>query len=220
MEINAATAAAATGTGSVAPQAPAATGAPAADFQTFLTLLTTQLRNQDPLKPMESTEFVAQLASFSTVEQQIRSNDRLDRIVEVLSGGSPAGLADWIGKEVRAPVKAAFDGRPVEITVDLEPRADRAVLVVSNDFGQEVARRAIDPSADALSWDGTDATGRSLPHGAYAFAVEHFAGEEPIGRSTGSVFDRVTEVRLIDGTPILRLAGGGEIGLDAVAAVR
>jgi flagellar basal-body rod modification protein FlgD len=223
MEINPATAAAAARpepAPAAAAEAPAGSAAPATDFQTFLTLLTTQLRNQDPLKPMESTEFVAQLASFSSVEQQIRSNDRLDSILEVLSGGSPAGLADWIGKEVRAPVKAAFDGRPVEIAVDPEPRADRAMLVVTNDFGQEVARRAVDPAAQTLAWDGMDASGTSLPHGAYGFEVERFAGEDSLGRSPGGVFDRVTEVRLVDGTPTLRLAGGGEIKLDAIAAVR
>ena len=49
----------------------------AGDFETFLKLLTAQLRNQDPLQPMDSTEFVAQLASFSAVEQQVRANDRL-----------------------------------------------------------------------------------------------------------------------------------------------
>lgn len=222
MEINPVTAAKAAKPDPAAVQAEAGAGAaaPATDFQTFLTLLTTQLRNQDPLKPMESTEFVAQLASFSTVEQQIRSNDRLDRILEVLSGGSPAGLADWIGREVRAPIKAAFDGRPIELAVEPEPRADRAVLVVTNDFGQEVARRAVDPVKEALVWDGTDAAGRSLPHGAYAFEIEHFTGEEPLGRSPASVFDQVTEVRIVDGTPTLRLAGGSEIALDAISAVR
>ena len=54
--------------------------AAAADFETFLSLLTTQLRNQDPLKPLDSTEFVAQLASFSAVEQQINTNAKLDAI--------------------------------------------------------------------------------------------------------------------------------------------
>ncbi len=58
------------------------------DFQTFLTLLTTQLRNQDPLKPMDSTQFVAQLASFSAVEQQVRTNEKLAEIINLLS--SPA----------------------------------------------------------------------------------------------------------------------------------
>ena len=57
----------------------------AADYESFLTLLTAQLKNQDPLKPLESTEFVAQLASFSAVEQQVRTNDSLTAIQELLA---------------------------------------------------------------------------------------------------------------------------------------
>ncbi len=61
------------------------------DFETFLKLLTTQMRNQDPLKPMDSTEFVAQLASFSAVEQQIRANDRLRQHPGRAVGRQPGG---------------------------------------------------------------------------------------------------------------------------------
>ena len=135
-------------------------GALAADFQTFLTLLTTQMKNQDPLKPMESTEFVAQLATFSGVEQQVRANDRLDAIIEVLGGGA-AGLAEWIGREVRAPGKAAFEGEPVEVGFAPVAGADKAWLVVRNDFDQIVARLPVDPAADTVAWDGTDGMGNA-----------------------------------------------------------
>ena len=57
------------------------------DFTTFLKLLTAQLRNQDPLKPLDSTEFVAQLATFSSVEQQVKTNDTLATIQQLLGGG-------------------------------------------------------------------------------------------------------------------------------------
>ena len=100
------------------------------DFQTFLTLLTTQMRNQDPLKPMDSTEFVSQLASFSSVEQQVRANDRLQGILDVLSGGSPAGLAEWIGRDVRVAASADYAGDPVEVSLTPHEGADRGVLVV------------------------------------------------------------------------------------------
>ncbi|MBP7003065.1 flagellar hook capping FlgD N-terminal domain-containing protein [Amaricoccus sp.] len=192
----------------------------ATDFETFLTLLTTQLRNQDPLKPTESTEFVAQLASFSGVEQQVRTNDRLDQIYSALGGGASAGLAAWIGREVRAPAQAAFDGVPVAVETTPVDGADSAVLVVTNDFGEVVARRAVDPTDATLSWDGTDALGASLPHGLYSFTVESLKDDEVIGTGEGQVFATVSEVRIEDGGPVLVLDGGGKVSVDDVTALR
>ena len=194
-------------------------GALAADFQTFLTLLTTQMKNQDPLKPMESTEFVAQLATFSGVEQQVRANDRLDDIIEVLGGGA-AGLAEWIGREVRAPGKAAFEGEPVEVGFAPVAGADKAWLVVRNDFDQIVARLPIDPAADTAAWDGTDGMGTALPHGRYGFAIETYEGETLLDTQAGTVFAPVTEVRVADGQQVLVLEDGSRVTLDQVTAVR
>jgi len=197
-----------------------ATGAPATDFQTFLTLLTTQLRNQDPLKPMESTEFVAQLASFSGVEQQVRANDKLEAIYGALGGGASAGLAAWIGREVRAPAKAGFSGVPVEIETTPLEGADKAVLVVRNDFDQVVARRQIDPAASSIAWDGQDELGRSLPHGLYAFEIESYRENQLVETTPGEVFARVSEVRIEGGEQVLVLEGGGRAALDSVTAIR
>jgi flagellar basal-body rod modification protein FlgD len=197
-----------------------AANALAGDFQTFLTLLTTQMKNQDPLKPMESTEFVAQLASFSGVEQQIRANDRLDRIIEVLSGGSADGLAAWIGREVRAPATAAFEGLPVEVEVTPVDDADQAVLVVRNDFDQVVARLPVAADAGTVTWTGADSLGNSLAHGRYSFQLERYDGETLVDTQDGRVFTTVTEVRIEDGAPVLVVAGGGQVPVGAVTAIR
>ena len=197
-----------------------AAGAVTGDFQTFLTLLTTQMRNQDPLKPMDSTEFVAQLASFSAVEQQIRSNERLQGILDVLSGGSPAGLAEWIGREVRVAAKADFAGEPVEVAVAPAEGADKAVLVVENDFGNEVARLAVAADATEVSWDGKDAMGATVAQGSYGFTLESYAGDTLIGTSEGKVFRQVQEVRVVDGAPVLVVEGGAQVPLDEVGGIR
>jgi flagellar basal-body rod modification protein FlgD len=218
MEITPTTAATASAAARASDQAESA-GALAADFQTFLTLLTTQMRNQDPLKPMESTEFVAQLATFSGVEQQVRANDRLDAIRELLGGGA-AGLAAWIGREVRAPGKADFAGEPVEVGTTPVQGADKAWLVVRNDFDQIVARLPVDPAAETVEWTGTDAMGTALPHGRYGFAIEAFDGETLLGTRTGTVFSTVKEVRVADGQQLLVLADGSQIGLDQVTGLR
>jgi flagellar basal-body rod modification protein FlgD len=201
-------------------EAAEATSGMAGDFQTFLTLLTTQMRNQDPLKPMESTEFVAQLASFSGVEQQVRANDRLDGILAALSGGNAAGLAEWIGKEVRVPAKAAFAGEPVEVGVTPVADADKAVLVVRNDFDQVVARRTVEAGAETATWDGLDDMGNPVAHGRYGFALESYEGETLLGTQTGSVFTTVTEMRIVDGAPVLVVDGGEQVALDKVTGVR
>jgi flagellar basal-body rod modification protein FlgD len=219
MEITPATPAVSAATSKKPAEETAAT-AVAGDFETFLTLLTTQMRNQDPLKPMDSTEFVAQLAAFSGVEQQVRANDRLESILEVLSGGSPAGLAEWIGREGRVAAKAAFDGAPVEVALTPEPGADRGVLVVRNDFDQVVARLPVEPGAGTVTWDGTDAMGAAAPHGRYGFTLESYVGESLLGSSPGKVFASVREVRIADGAPVLVLDDGAQVPLDEVAGVR
>lgn len=210
----------ATGASSKRSDVTAATNAVTGDFQTFLKLLTTQMRNQDPLKPVESTEFVSQLASFSGVEQQIRSNERLDSILEALSGGTPAGLAEWIGKEVRAPAKATYAGVPIEVGVTTLDGADRAVLVVRNDFDQVVARVPVAAGAGAATWDGTDDMGTPAAHGRYGFTLESYGGESLLGSEPGQIFATVGEVRIVDGEPVLVLEDGSQVSLDDISGVR
>lgn len=94
----------------------------AADFETFLTLLTTQMKNQDPLKPLESNEFVAQLASFSSVEQQVKTNDALTNIASLLGGPTASTLAPWIGMQVQVLKDPQFDGAPIDVFVALPPQ--------------------------------------------------------------------------------------------------
>lgn len=169
---------------------------------------------------MESTEFVSQLASFSAVEQQVRTNDRLDEIFAALSGGASAGLADWIGREVRAPAQANFTGVPIPVETTPLDGADKAVLVVKDDFGMVVAQRAVDAKAERLTWHGKDALGNTLPNGLYSFAVESYKGGELLGSSPGQVFAEVTEVRIEDREAVLVLKGGGKAKVDDVTAVR
>ena len=204
----------------VTEEAASTSGAVTGDFQTFLTLLTTQMRNQDPLKPMDSTEFVAQLASFSAVEQQVRGNERLQGILDVLSGGTSAGLAQWIGREVRVAAAADFEGAPVEVGVTPAEGADKAVLVVRNDFGSVVARLPVEAGASEVTWDGRDDMGDSVAHGSYGFTLESYAGDLLLSTQPGTVYSQVQEVRIVDGAPVLVVAGGTQVPLDEVGGLR
>lgn len=195
-------------------------GAPTSDFETFLTLLTTQLKNQDPLKPLESTEFVAQLASFSAVEQQVRTNDVLGRIENFLSGAAPSDLASWIGIEVQAVREAVFDGTPVDVIVDPADGAERAEMIVLNSAGQEVQRLTLDPGQDVVTWAGVQPDGSPFSPGSYRFEVESFQGTSRIDTHQGAIYARVREARLVDGATVLVLDDGVHITTEQVLGVR
>lgn len=201
---------------------PPAASAISADFSTFLTLLTTQLRSQDPLNPVDSTDFVAQLASFSTVEQQTRTNQLLEQLV---SGSGPdsriSNLASWIGREVGAPGSAEWNGStPVEYFAKPPEGADAAVMTVRNDFGSPVARLLVDPEGREITWDGTIANGEAAPAGSYTAHLVYSAEEAPIASQDALVYSAVREGRVDDGRAVLLLKNGTRIALDDVAMVR
>ena len=193
----------------------------ASDFDTFLALLTAQMKNQDPLKPIDSTEFVAQLAQFSSVEQQITTNDKLTSILEAVTASSTGSLADWLGREVRAEVPVAFNGGTVEVTTP-EPTisAAHATLLVIDADGKTVAEQKVEPDATVVTWDGKTSAGGNAPPGSYTFAVRYATLQGDTETLDGSVYARVNEARREGGDVVLVLAGGGTVKADEVQAVR
>jgi hypothetical protein len=85
------------------------------DFDTFLKMLTTQMQNQDPLNPMESTDFAVQLATFSGVEQQVLTNDLLKDLNGQFTLMGMSQLSAWVGKEARTNSDVWYDGRAIPI---------------------------------------------------------------------------------------------------------
>ncbi|MEO0916622.1 MAG: flagellar hook capping FlgD N-terminal domain-containing protein, partial [Pseudomonadota bacterium] len=85
------------------------------DFDTFLQMLTAQMQYQDPLNPIESTDFATQLATFSNVEQAVLTNDLLKDLTAQMNSSGLADMAAWVGKEARAAAPAFFDGEPLTL---------------------------------------------------------------------------------------------------------
>ncbi len=202
-----------------APKASASTTL-SSDFNTFLKMLTTQLQNQDPLNPMDSAEFSMQLATFSGVEQQVKSNDLLTSLSAQFGVVGMAQLAGWVGKEARAAVPAFYDGDPITLHASVKPNADSATLVVKNAFGTEVDRRPIPLPVDTLTWSGLGADGTPRPSGSYAFSIESSAGSTPLDPSTPEVYNRIVEARLQDGATMLVLEGGALVPGSSIRALR
>lgn len=191
-----------------------------ADFTTFLRMLTTQMENQDPLNPMESTDFAVQLATFSGVEQQVQTN----RLLSSLSGQfglmGMAQLSGWIGQEARSAGPVHFDGQPVTLSFQPAPMADDLALVVRDARGNLVAREQVPPGQTSYRWLGGDAAGNPAAPGIYSFQLENLRAGEVIRTDPAQSYARIEEARR-DGDQItLILRGGVAISADAVTALR
>lgn len=190
------------------------------DFNTFLRMLTVQMQNQDPLKPIESSDFAVQLATFSGVEQQVRTNQLLGEMTTRFQQIGMAEMASWIGKEARSDAPVRFDGRPVTLSPNPAQGATGAILVVRDAQGRLVSREEIPVSAEPYTWLGADATGTPLPPGTYSLSLESLRDEEVIFTGPMEHYARVIEAR---GTPSgtnLVLAGGIEVAANRVTALR
>ena len=107
------------------------------DYEDFLILMTTQMKNQDPLKPMDSTEFVSQLAQFSGVEQQVNMNTKLDALLNSFNNGQFDEAALYLGKMVTAPSGnfVVADGAAPEIEYTTPDDAVAAKMEIYDQFG-------------------------------------------------------------------------------------
>lgn len=190
------------------------------DFETFLRMLTVQMENQDPLNPIQSSDFAVQLATFSGVEQQVRTNDLLSSLTAQMGLGGIGQYAGWVGMEGRAPVAAEFDGTPLTVFPDIPADADQATLVVRNAGGGEVQRIALALPAEQVVWDGTDNSGAPVASGFYSFETEASANGDPISFEPADVYGRITEARLEDGAGVVVFADGSRIAADTVTGLR
>ena len=153
------------------------------EYNSFLKLLTAQLRNQDPLAPLDSTQFVEQLATFSSLEQDVKSNSSLDVIAAKMSDLYAIAASQWIGQTVSVETAwVPFSSQAVDFIVDIPEEADRAILSVKNSAGDVVWTETLDPEADSFSWGGRNqATDAISPEGQYQFGVELYRNDEYYG---------------------------------------
>lgn len=197
-----------------------ATGMIGSDFNTFLRMLTVQMQNQDPLNPIESTDYAVQLATFSGVEQQVRTNQLLDAMTAQFSLMGMSQLAGWVGQEARAAAPVWYDGDPVTLSPNPVGTADRAVLVVKDESGSVVSREDVPVSTEPYSWLGADAAGDPLPNGKYTLSLESWRDGEVIQEDPVEYYGRVLEARGGSGGVRLVLEGGIEVAATSITALR
>ncbi len=200
--------------------APSVSSGLASDFETFLLMLTAQARNQDPLEPLDSTEYASQLAQFSMVEQQVQTNDLLTGLALPMGNVDMGELASWVGMEVRSPAAFRFDGQPVTLLAQASAVADSAVMIIRDKDGAVIDRIPVPTDQAEFEWAGTDGTGTPLPTGSYSATLESYDGEELVSQQLAAVYNRVVEAQVGEGAVLLTLESGQVVPVGDVTAVR
>lgn len=192
-----------------------------ADFDTFLKMMTTQMKNQDPLNPIDSSDYAVQLATFSGVEQQTKTNQLLEGLTSQFGVLGMAQLAAWVGQEARSAAPVYLGDAPVTISYQPATQADRAVLVVKNTQDQVVSREDVSLEGGTYQWLGANAAGTPLPNGIYSLSLESYSGETQLGGPASvESYAKILEARGGANGPTLVLAGGVEVSATDITALR
>ncbi|MES1199351.1 MAG: flagellar hook capping FlgD N-terminal domain-containing protein [Pseudomonadota bacterium] len=194
------------------------------NYNTFLTLLTAQLQNQDPMSPMDSSQFTQQLVQFSQVEQQIRTNEELNTLVSQYQAASAGSALSYLGRDAilaspystlssgegaKANWAYAFDKTPSDVTLSVK---DSSGHIVYSQDGEMT-------SGDHLfAWDGSQTNGSKAPAGVYTLVVT--AKDDTGAAVTPTITTRETilGVDFTASTPTV-ITSSGSHGIDAVRAI-
>lgn len=169
-----------------------------ADMNTFLTLLTTQLKYQDPLDPMDTAEFTNQLVQYSSVEQAIQTNEKLDSLLSMNIQNLGAQAVSYIGKvaQVLGDVMPLQDGQ-AKAAYTLDKDVQSVTIIVKDLNGNVVYSEEGEVTAGTheFDWDGKTAGGQQLEDGAYQIVVSaKVANGETSANVTTTIFGKVTGV--------------------------
>lgn len=190
------------------------------DFNTFLRMLTVQMQNQDPLNPIDSADYAVQLATFSGVEQQVRTNQLLADLQSRFQQLGMAEMASWIGKEARSDAPILYEDTPVTLSPNPAVGSTRAVLAVRDSDGNLVSREEIPVSTEPYQWLGGGSDGSPLPPGIYTIELESLNGDTLLDSRPVEHYARVVEAKGGSGGTILVLNGGIEVLASDVTALR
>ena len=215
----------------VTPTNTAATPAPApesnrasltGDLERFLLLLTTQLKNQDPLSPLDSNEFAAQLAQFASVEQAIKTNKNLDDLIGISKAGQAAAAVSYLGKTIEAEGDTVplIDGK-AKYAYTLPTKATSVTLAIANDQGRVVFSTTGETATGKHNfvWDGIDNQGIEVAPGIYRLLVGAVDSEGDLIPAETRIVGRVDGADTSGDTIKLSL-GEVSVPLDKVLSVK
>lgn len=189
--------------------------------EAFLTMLVAQLENQDPLNPMEGTDFSAQLAQFSQLEQLIYLNKSMDTLAASYSDSSSGNAVDYIGRQVSGNVDSieVAQGFASGGVYNLSQTSD-VIVTITNAQGKTVktiVQGQQEAGTHSISWDGKDTQGKQVADGSYTYTVAANSGYG-FTDIPAEVSGVVEAVAYRNGSPYL-VVQGALLSPDSITAV-
>lgn len=188
----------------------------AKDYQSFLTLLVAQVQNQDPLAPMESTEFVSQLAQLTQVEQSVQVNSHMESLRQQLALNAALAETSLIGLDVTVPSED-FDVTETGGRFWYQLEADASVVQAQIRDAQGNLVKTIDGLAGTagqmveVAWDGAGESGLPMQPGRYKISISAADAEGAIGKYNSYAAGRVVAIDYSAGSTYLQLADGSKV---------
>lgn len=182
----------------------------------FLTILVAQLENQDPLDPQDSSQFVSQMAQFSSLEQQITTNENLETLIASASNSEQYAAFQLLGSQIVVDSDSfTYSGDAVEIGFELDTAADAIQISVLDADNTVVATLDVgqaDAGTTFVTWDGTNDAGETVDAGTYSFVI---SGSDD---ATARVRTTVQQISVESSGSVL-VTGAGEFGISDVTSV-
>jgi flagellar basal-body rod modification protein FlgD len=190
----------------------------------FMQLMLTQLKNQDPFKPMDSGDFLGQLAQFGTVSGLAGLQTSFDSLKTSLVSNQALQAASLVGRSalVESSAMGTTDGQPVAGAVDLPASTSAAVVTVRDTTGQVVRTIPLGGQPAGLAsfeWDGRTDGGEVAPTGQYTFNAEFRSGNG-VEAATTLLSAPIDSVRVDNDGFSVELRGVGELPFSAVREIR
>jgi flagellar basal-body rod modification protein FlgD len=143
------------------------------NFQGFLQMLMTQLQNQDPTTPMDSTQFTSELVQFASVEQQISTNTNLTNLISLTQGNTMVESGQILGKQVQVTSTQLSLQNGTAGIAFTAPSAEPVAISITNAAGAQIYDTTVNAASggNTWTWNGQTASGVTEPDGAYTVAV-------------------------------------------------
>ena len=192
------------------------------DLNRFLNLLITQLKNQDPLDPLDANEFTSQLVQFASVEQQIYQNANLEKLLNLQQGSQVADMVNYLGTTIEATGQQfTLENGKAEFTYSLGAQADGVTIAIRDAAGLSVYSQdgETDIGKHRFTWEGQSSGGLPQPDGAYTVVVSALDRAGKLQDVAHTVFGRVTGAGAEDGLVSLFM-GDVNVSMDKVLSVK